>query len=127
MLNGAIIDGNTCAFCSELYPELDHNEQHSILKCLSKDNSERIFLRKDAMKQHVQQVHLTDMETPEKRAFKVPDDWHRDVDAQRSDLRGLWCGFCQITFDTTANRMEHVAAHFRDGKDMSAWLPRPVY
>jgi hypothetical protein len=127
MLNGAIIDGVNCAFCSELFPELDHDEQHSILKCLSKAENERTFLRKDAMKQHIQHVHIADMETPAKREFRVPDTWCRDVEAERSDPRSLWCGICQLTFETTANRMDHVAEHFSNGADMRKWLPRPGY
>lgn len=126
MLDGAIIDGINCVFCSELFPELDHNEQHGILKCLSKAESERTFLRKDAMKQHIQQVHLAGMETSVKKGFKVPDAWKRDVEARVSDPAGLWCGICQLTFETTTLRMDHVAEHFRNGLDMSKWLPRPV-
>lgn len=123
MLNGHSADGNSCAFCSELDPDPSHMDQHSISTCLHKPLDERTFYREDHLKQHIVQVHLTDMESSAKRAFKVPRSWARDVDADGSDTRSLWCGFCRETFASTAKRMDHVAEHFRSGMSMNHWSP----
>jgi hypothetical protein len=122
MLDGPIIDGNQCAFCSELYPDLEHMKQHSILNCLSKTDSQRTFPGKDNLKQHTRQVHLTDKETLVKKSYKVTDAWSKNVEP---DPRALWCGFCLMTFESIANRMDHIADHFRHGADINKWMPRP--
>lgn len=123
MLNGPMPDNLTCAFCSENFPSSDHIDQHDIIKCLDKGESDRTFFRKDLLKQHIRQAHLADMEPSARKAFKVPDCWAKDVDADRPDLRSLWCGFCQTTFASTATRMDHVVKHFRNGARMSSWQP----
>ncbi|KAF2268119.1 hypothetical protein CC78DRAFT_590418 [Lojkania enalia] len=121
MPGGYLIEDVSCAFCSELFPENSHFEKHNISKCILKDHRERTFGRKDLLKQHVQQVHLVDVDATQSRAFQVPNAWARDVDTAESDPQSLWCGFCKANFDSTKKRMEHVAGHFRDGANMDQW------
>jgi hypothetical protein len=97
-----------------------------MLRCCHKKIEVRTFFRKDQFKQHLNQVHFTDMDAAAKKNCKVPDAWSREVEASRSDPRSLWCGFCQTTSPSTAQRMKHVAAHFRDGMDMVNWKVMPA-
>lgn len=99
--------------------------RHNIAVCFRKDQAARTFARKDLLKQHVQQKHVVHVDDKTKRAFVVPDGWVQDVDASRSDPASLWCGFCLKFLNSTATRMEHVAAHFRGGGlDMASdWVP----
>ncbi|KAH7139352.1 hypothetical protein B0J11DRAFT_41441 [Dendryphion nanum] len=121
MLNGAVIDDLDCAFCSELFPDPEHQLLHNIPSCLFKSLSERTFYRKDQLKQHIQQIHIPEMDPSTKKAFRVPAGWAKEKDVVDSDPRSLWCGFCRQTFPSTTERMEHVADHFRNGFHINQW------
>jgi hypothetical protein len=42
--------------------------------------------------------------------------WKSEAAAIRSR-----CGFCNVCLDTWAERVEHLAEHFKQGKTMAAW------
>lgn len=123
MLNGPLPDGLSCAFWPKFLPKAEHDQEHNILKCLNKHLDERTFPRKDQLKQHILQVHLTDMDPSSKKQFKVPESWAQNIDANCSEPRSLWCGFCKASVESTARWMDHVAKHFRSGANMSNWKP----
>lgn len=126
MLNGVLLDGVDCAFCGEEVDDPTHFDRHSILNCLDKDATQKTFARKDLLKQHVQQVHLAMADEATKKAFQVPHCWAKDIDAAVSNPASLWCGFCQVSLESTALRMDHVVDHFRAGLDMSGWYPQSI-
>ncbi|KAF2191101.1 hypothetical protein K469DRAFT_746534 [Zopfia rhizophila CBS 207.26] len=127
MPNGPLVNGISCVFCSELVLDASHLDHHNITVCLQKDVRARTFGRKDHVKQHILQVHLLHMDPEDKKAFQVPRSWKVDVDANLSDPHALWCGFCRTTFQSVAERMEHVADHFRAGADIEKdWRPRAL-
>jgi len=116
--------GAKCIFCSEIVYTMEHFDQHNVQICLAKDKAERVFDRKDLLKQHVQYVHLTSANDYTKRGFEPPDAWLETEDTFLPNPDSLWCGFCQLSFETVAKRMEHVAQHFQDGVDMVDWIQR---
>ncbi|KAF2658015.1 hypothetical protein K491DRAFT_756449 [Lophiostoma macrostomum CBS 122681] len=126
MLGGYILEDESCGFCNESFPHPLHFNQHNIAKCSGNSIGERTFYRKDGFKQHINGVHFKDMDDNFKKSFKIPDAWSKEVDASCSHPRSLWCGFCQKIFPSTAQRMEHVGGHFRDGMDMVDWKVMPT-
>ncbi|KAI4698102.1 uncharacterized protein J4E84_001236 [Alternaria hordeiaustralica] len=123
-LDSTVMTGAKCIFCSDIVYNMDHFDQHNVQICLAKDTAERVFDRKDLLKQHVQYVHLTSANDYTKKGFEPPDVWLETEDSFLPNPEGLWCGFCQLSFDTVARRMKHVAQHFQDGVDMVDWVRR---
>ncbi|KAG8356554.1 hypothetical protein FVEN_g5701 [Fusarium venenatum] len=94
-----------CIFCSQEEPGQEHIQDHNPLSC-----QERIFNRKDHLRQHLRLVHRADF---------VPwsmDSW-KDTISEVSSR----CGFCGISFSTWQARSEHIAEHFKMGQTMAAW------
>jgi hypothetical protein len=121
MPSGAILDNLGCAFCSELLPDDEHLEQHNVFSCLHKDRSERRFFRKDGLKQHILRSHCPINTLSATSTFVIPDNWATDVEP---NPLALWCGFCKVTLPRIADRMYHVAWHFRKGFTMDRWTVR---
>ncbi|OAG16191.1 hypothetical protein CC77DRAFT_1053405 [Alternaria alternata] len=125
MLNNQhIMAGGKCVFCSDIIDDVSHINQHNVQICMGKDKDARVFYRKDGLKQHVISAHLHTANDYTKRGFKPPKAWSETEDRYSPDPEGLWCGFCQRSFKTTAVRMDHVEQHFEDGFRMSAWVSR---
>lgn len=120
---GGHVVHNSCAFCTETFPDPQHIHEHNIPRCLDSSPEERTFYRKDQLKQHIFQIHLADMEGLTRREFTIPASWGRAVDASSANPLSLWCGFCCREFLSTAERMDHVAEHFRAGEGRD-WIPR---
>jgi hypothetical protein len=123
MLTGIITQETTCIFCSEVVNNIKHFDNHDVQKCLSRPICDRTFARKDLLKQHVQQVHLTAAEQTVSKFFQVPKAWAQAVDRARLNSAAVWCGFCLCTCTSVTERMEHVAEHFRNGHDIQNWIP----
>ena len=111
-----------CVFCSEPMDSIDHLEKHAIAPCSNKCTAERSFPRKDLLKQHVLLAHLPDAPPSIKKTFEVPAEWSRGLDVSPGGPSSRWCGFCKRMLETTAERMDHVAQHFRKGQDMTSWI-----
>ncbi|KAL4883352.1 hypothetical protein BJY04DRAFT_31110 [Aspergillus karnatakaensis] len=100
---------DVCAFChaQEINPE--HFASHNFLTCHTKPIEERTFFRKDHLKQHLKLTHNVGW-------LPSMTQWRRT----RSDITSR-CGFCDSTFTTWDERVEHVAEHFKSGADMTKW------
>ncbi|KAH5284536.1 hypothetical protein HBI70_059090 [Parastagonospora nodorum] len=122
MLHGSVTPNGECVFCHDHIENMAHFDMHNIHACLKKDMHERTFARKDLLKQHIQQKHLAEVEEPVSKTFQVPQVWETEVDAIHIKNEALWCGFCTYMCDSVADRMEHVAEHFRNGYDMEGWV-----
>ncbi|KAF1365429.1 hypothetical protein EJ07DRAFT_150929 [Lizonia empirigonia] len=116
--------GSTCEFCSERIKDLRHFEQHNTSKCLKKDRKARTFRSKGALVGHIQRVHLRQATESTRLMFgQPPAAWEQVV--EHVNPNALWCGFCQSEFESVDARMDHVHQHYKDGKDMKDWVPRP--
>lgn len=99
-----------CVFCELSHPATDHSHLHNYPACLAKPQSERIFLRKDHLMQHLRRVHNCD------RFNAYMETWLSTIDTVNSR-----CGFCDERMTTWAEREKHLAHHFRKGADMKDW------
>ncbi|XEV01158.1 hypothetical protein FSHL1_006445 [Fusarium sambucinum] len=94
-----------CIFCSQEEPDQEHIQAHNPSSC-----QERVFNRKDHLRQHLRLVHQADF---------VPwsmDTWKDTISEVRSR-----CGFCGISFNTWQARNDHLSEHFKMGQTMAAW------
>ena len=119
------ITNNTCAFCRLDSPSQAHLEEHNIRVCLEKDIVERTFTRKDHLKQHIEQVHLSKRRTKTKYSGKMSDCWARDAHEAEFAPGTLWCGFCRANFVSWKERVKHVSSHFQNGAKMADWSYKP--
>ncbi|KAL7953718.1 hypothetical protein V8C34DRAFT_296297 [Trichoderma compactum] len=94
-----------CVFCGESEPTDGHINSHNPYSC-----QERVFNRKDHLKQHLHLVHKV------KLANAVTTGWKTSTPNIRSR-----CGFCEIYLDSWGDRVEHLADHFKMGKTMASW------
>lgn len=98
-----------CVFCQAENPTVEHLETHNFVQCQEKTLQERTFYRKDHLRQHLKLLHGTKFE-PCMEAWK----------STTTEVKSR-CGFCPSVFSTWQQRVDHLAAHFRNGSDMSQW------
>ena len=98
-----------CVFCQAENPTAEHLEAHNFLQCQEKTLQERTFYRKDHLRQHLKLLHGTKFEP-------CMESWKSTTNEIKSR-----CGFCPSVFSTWQQRADHLAAHFRNGSDMSQW------
>lgn len=98
-----------CVFCKEANPTADHLESHNFTACQEKTLQERTFYRKDHLSQHLKLMHNAKVQ-PHMEQWK----------ATTNEIKSA-CGFCPSKFTTWQQRADHLAAHFRNGADMSGW------
>ncbi|KAJ5743069.1 hypothetical protein N7533_010171 [Penicillium manginii] len=95
-----------CAYCHALEPSSEHLSLHNHLACQG-NNPE--FRRKDHLTQHLRHTHKL-------KVMPLIDDWKIAGPAVSSR-----CGFCETTMSTWAERIEHLAGHFRGSTTMKEW------
>ena len=98
-----------CVFCQEVNPSVEHLESHNFAACHEKTLQERTFYRKDHLRQHLKLAHDVKFDAS-------MEAWKSTTNEIKSS-----CGFCPSIFSTWQARVEHLAAHFRNGADMSQW------
>ncbi|KAL4938595.1 hypothetical protein BDV06DRAFT_231647 [Aspergillus oleicola] len=104
-------DGVTiCVFCQCQGADDDHLNQHDYLACREKPSEQRTFDRKDHLRQHLKLIHGV-------YYHFTMDEWHES----RASMVSSRCGFCDATFSSWTDRVDHVAGHFKDGTDMVHW------
>ncbi|KAL5598275.1 hypothetical protein FOBRF1_012068 [Fusarium oxysporum] len=94
-----------CVLCSREEPDKEHIQTHNPSAC-----EERVFNRKDHLRQHLRLVHRADF------VSWSMDFWKDTIFEVRSR-----CGFCDFMFDTWQDRVDHLAEHFKIGHTMAAW------
>ncbi|RMZ82640.1 hypothetical protein DV738_g1651, partial [Chaetothyriales sp. CBS 135597] len=99
-----------CAFCQRPNPSAEHLEEHNFGACHEKTLQERTFYRKDHLRQHLKLMHGCKYESH-------MEEWKSTTNDIKSS-----CGFCPSQFTTWSQRADHLAAHFRNGADMSTWV-----
>ena len=110
--HGGIIraDGQSiCAFCRHPNPDKDHLESHDYSTCQEKTVQERTFYRKDHLNQHLRLMHNV-------RLGAWMESWKSTVSHMKSR-----CGFCSASLETWKERVDHLAAHFKTGTEMTEW------
>jgi hypothetical protein len=103
-----------CVFCGESYFSSLQSAtcKHRVSDCLKRSLETRTFTRKDKLVQHIKSFHGSSIEE------EVLDAWSSST----SNYERQWdCGFCDARLDSWDGRAKHIAAHFRQGKDMSMW------
>lgn len=111
--NGGIahIDGQSvCVFCHMPNPTSEHLETHNFMACQEKTLTERTFYRKDHLRQHLKLLHSAKLDP-------LMESWKSMISYIKSS-----CGFCPCMFTTWEQRADHLAAHFKNGADMSGWI-----
>lgn len=108
-MTDALTGMELCAFCREANPSADHVESHNFTACQEKTLQERTFYRKDHLSQHLKLMHNAKVQSH-------MDGWKSTTNEIKSA-----CGFCPSKFSTWQQRADHLAAHFRNGADMSTW------
>ena len=101
--------GTVCVFCNTANPKPSHLETHNFNACQEKTLPERTFYRKDHLRQHLRLVH-------DCKFNDTMENWK----SATVDIKSC-CGFCPKLFTTWQCRVDHLAAHFKAGADMSHW------
>ncbi|KAI9868584.1 MAG: hypothetical protein M1830_005512, partial [Pleopsidium flavum] len=103
-------DGHmVCVFCNVPDPPPSHLETHNYTVCEEKTLLDRTFYRKDHLRQHLRLVHDCNFDP-------AMENWK----STSLNIRSC-CGFCPKIFTTWQCRVDHLAAHFKAGADMSHW------
>ncbi|KAL2795463.1 hypothetical protein BJX66DRAFT_336811 [Aspergillus keveii] len=107
--NNGNIKAQLCVFCRALYPTPEHLARHNFFTCYSKPIDERLFFRKDHLKQHLKLTHNA--------------SWLPSMEAWLDTRNAIVsrCGFCSATFSAWDERVEHIAEHFKAGAKMAQW------
>jgi len=87
-------------------------KDHRIAECLARDEKERVFHRKDNLKQHFRNFHGSTLDDCVARAWEVRTE---------HAIRSWPCGFCGIVLKDWNDRQVHTAGHFRKGATMETW------
>jgi Homeobox KN domain len=103
-----------CTLCGQPSPDTLHFESHDFTSCSERHVSERSFTRKDHLWQHLHKFH---------RCRKW-EGWSLDLDIWRcrQDQIQSRCGFCNYNMDSWAQRMKHLAEHFKQGARTEEWV-----
>lgn len=99
-----------CVFCGEPEPDEAHLETHNYHPCRERTLEERTFNRKDHLNQHLQLVHNVRFDKWSMSSWKVPT----------SSIKTR-CGFCGRKMNTWEERVDHLAAHYKEGQTMAGW------
>lgn len=101
-----------CVYCDEVHAEKSNIPNRcNASYCHGRGPSERIFARKDHLKQHLKRMHGITKWRPSFEAWA-----QKSKGPQKSR-----CGFCAATFEDWHHRMTHVAWEFKHGQKMSQW------
>ncbi|KAL5342891.1 hypothetical protein BJX70DRAFT_238982 [Aspergillus crustosus] len=106
--DGGIV-ANLCTFCDSPDTSPEHLARHNILTCHIKPAEERIFFRKDHLKQHLKLTHNVGW-------IPSMEQWRQT----RNEVTSR-CGFCATTLSAWDERVDHIAEHFKAGSDMAQW------
>jgi hypothetical protein len=109
-----------CFVCHEQNTSVGHIMTEHLESCMYKPRAEVKFLREDQFFQHIVGVHA------QKHATHAGcRDFLSLCKIDNADIESsaLHCGFCGETFNTWAERQDHVAKHLKMGLCKSAWWP----
>ncbi|KAL7758880.1 hypothetical protein ACKLNR_011307 [Fusarium oxysporum f. sp. zingiberi] len=99
-----------CVYCGFVDPDNRHFEEHNHDLCHKRERGERVFYRKDHLRQHLRLVHGSEF-------MKWPmEEWKSKHEGVMSR-----CGFCDIAMTTWSERVNHLAEHFKEGRTMADW------
>lgn len=113
-----------CLYCPVLYPSADHIQGHRQKECLDRPQEERIFYRKDHLKQHIRNAHHSGHHYAD--VGPSFERWKGDTEPLPKDSFALRCGFCGLQCACWEERVAHIAQHYRDGYDLSDWWLRRI-
>ncbi|KAI1272726.1 hypothetical protein F5Y07DRAFT_285333 [Xylaria sp. FL0933] len=123
--------GSGCPVCTSSSSVLDGSPQlscqHRFKECWEKQESERVFYRRDTFVQHLRSVHFKGSKSGERITryldlAKCKESSRREISA--SDLV---CHFCGFGADSWSARFQHIRRHFENGQTMKLWIPGGPY
>ncbi|KZL87200.1 c2h2 type zinc finger domain-containing protein [Colletotrichum incanum] len=94
-----------CVFCGQVEPLLDHIARHNFDAC-----QDRVFNRRDHLKQHLRLFHDAD-----------GVDWVIEAWKASSPEVKSRCGFCGKSLESFSERADHLSDHFKTGRTMADW------
>ncbi|KAH7169936.1 hypothetical protein EDB81DRAFT_850878 [Dactylonectria macrodidyma] len=100
-----------CVYCGLDKPNGDHLDAHNYDSCQNRQIEERTFYRKDHLIQHLRLMHGAQF-----RKWPM-EEWKLD---QSGEILSQ-CGFCNLHLSSWAERADHLADHFKEGKTMADW------
>ncbi|KAA8898824.1 hypothetical protein FN846DRAFT_961767 [Sphaerosporella brunnea] len=101
-----------CVYCDETHEEQSNIPNRCNARyCHGQGPMERVFARKDHLKQHLKRMHGITTWRP---AF---EKWSKKANGPRQSR----CGFCSAVFEDWQLRMQHIAWEFKNGQKMSMW------
>jgi hypothetical protein len=107
-----------CLYCEEINPSSQHLEQHKLSRCQRHPESERTFLRKDHLMQHLLSFHGCSKDA---LAISMIESCQQDQASIEPSHPSLHCGFCGYHAPAWDDRVEHVASHFKSKIDLLEW------
>ncbi|KAH7007593.1 hypothetical protein EDB80DRAFT_893853 [Ilyonectria destructans] len=102
---------SVCVFCGLISPDDDHLDTHNYASCQEREREERTFYRKDHLIQHMRFMHNSQF-----RKWPM-EDWKLNL---TEEIRSR-CGFCKVNLTSWAERTNHLAEHFKEGRTMADW------
>lgn len=110
-----------CPLCEDTTVYSETECPHKFQACWKKAKKDRMFFRKDALKQHVFLSHCRGSGKRRSQLLKTIqfDDWMDNIGANNCDLTCYFCGFVNSSWD---ERAKHIAAHFERGFTIDRWL-----
>jgi hypothetical protein len=104
------VAGPCCIFCGQVSPDDAHIKTRNYSACSGRDLEKRTFFRKDHLAQHLKLVHGSRYEDWSMKSWKT----------SKLAVRSR-CGFCDIWMVSWAERVDHLAEHFKSGSTMAEW------
>ncbi|KAI0183526.1 hypothetical protein EV127DRAFT_446749 [Xylaria flabelliformis] len=97
---------------------------HRFDECWKKPISERVFFRKDALKQHIRVFHCRGYLTIASGDSTYLDECRETINTVKYDLT---CHFCGFSCETWEKRELHLIEHFNDRIPSNMWIPGGPY
>lgn len=116
--NDRLATSGSCPYCDKMNPTFQHLEDHKHSQCKDRPESDRTFLRKDHLTQHLLSFHGC---TKKAHALATIESCQQVAEPLEPSHPSLHCGFCGYHSFSWEERVEHIASHFKMKIDLLEW------
>lgn len=109
-----------CFSCNETSVTVEHVVSEHLGLCIYADQSNRTFLRRDQLVQHIKGVHRV-LEASVRNCEELLALWK--ISTTQGAVFALKCGFCALSFSNWKARQDHVLKHLQSGICKHSWWP----